>query len=84
MAAFPGIASYQEYCRMAVMEDGYILLNPITKHKAFIYDFEELKAIQEKLGTEDFWSYYSHLKKEAPNSDTSAQYLNYKCSMVMI
>lgn len=77
MAAFPGIASYQEYCRRAVMEDGYILLNPITKHKAFIYDFEELKAIQEKLGTEDFWSYYSHLKKEAPNSDTVQQVRHY-------
>ena len=32
MEGFPGIKRYQDYCRMAVMRDGYILLYIGAKH----------------------------------------------------
>lgn len=38
MSGFSGLAKYQEYCRKIVMEKGYILLNPISKYRAHIYD----------------------------------------------
>ena len=49
MEGFPGIKRYQDYCRMAGMRDGYILLNPITGHRAHIYDAEELKETLSKM-----------------------------------
>ena len=43
MSGFSGLAKYQEYCRKIVMEKGYILLNPISKYRAHIYDFESMR-----------------------------------------
>ena len=60
MKGFPGVKKYQDYCRMSVMRDGYILLNPITKHKAFIYDFDELKEVQEKMKDPEYWKEYRY------------------------
>ncbi len=77
MKAFPGIKKYQDYCRMAVMRDGYILLNPITKHKAHIYDWDELSKIQEKFNDSEFWQYYRDMKKEAPDCDTVQEVRHY-------
>ena len=36
MEGFPGVEAYQKYCRMAVMRDGYVLMNPQTRHRAHI------------------------------------------------
>ena len=70
MNGFPGVKRYQDFCRRDVMEKGYILLSPVTKHKAYIYDFEELKKIQDKFKEDGFWEYYNKLKKEYPSSET--------------
>ena len=43
MAKFTGIKKYQDYCRAAVMKNGYILMNPVTKHRAHIYDYPEIE-----------------------------------------
>lgn len=43
------------------MKLGYILLSPITGHKAFIYDFPQLKETQDKFCTE-FWNEYKRHK----------------------
>ena len=40
MTTFSGIKTYQDYCRKIVMEKGYILMNPIFKHRAHIFDAE--------------------------------------------
>ena len=77
MTGFPGIKKYQDYCRMAVMRDGYILLNPITKHKAHIYDWDELSKTQEKFNDSEFWQYYRDMKKEAPDCDTVQEVRHY-------
>ena len=70
MSGFSGLAKYQEYCRKIVMEKGYILLNPISKYRAHIYDFESLRSMQEKMQDREFWKYYKEMKRESPNCDT--------------
>ena len=69
MAGFPGIKKYQDYCRKAVMRDGYILLNPVTGHKAYIYDFDKLKETEKKFNTPGFWEYYRSEKRNNPTSE---------------
>ena len=70
MSGFKGVKKYQDFCRKDVMEKGFILLNPLTGHKAFIYDFEELKRIKEKFKEPGFWEYYREMKREAPECET--------------
>lgn len=68
MSGFKGVKRYQDFCRKDVMERGYILLNPKTGHKAFIYDFAELKALRERFGEPGFWETYRRLKVSDPSS----------------
>lgn len=92
MRGFPGIASYQKKQRKFVMDNGYIILNDKTRHKAFIYDFDELLLIREKFNGE-FWETYKEFKKSRPDSAIveevrhyfrrksacEKQAINYKC-----
>lgn len=77
MKGFPGVKRYQDYCRQEVMRRGYILLNPITGHKAFLYDWDELSRVQEKMKDPAFWQYYSEMKREDPQCETVADVRNY-------
>lgn len=70
MSGFKGIKRYQDFCRKDVMEKGYILLNPLTGHKAYIYDFEELNKVKSKFKEPGFWEYYREMKKSAPDCET--------------
>lgn len=67
MKGFPGIKRYQDFCRKDVMEKGYILLSPVTGHKAYIYDFNELKEIEEQFKQPGFWEEYRYLKATNPS-----------------
>ena len=67
MEGFSGVRDYQEKQRKFVMKHGYILLNPKTKYKAFIYDFSDLKITQDKFNGE-FWNTYREYKKSNPDS----------------
>lgn len=92
MKGFPGIASYQKKQRKFVMDNGYIILNDKTRHKAFIYDFDELLLIRGKFNGE-FWETYKEFKKSRPDSAIveevrhyfrrksacEKQAINYKC-----
>lgn len=77
MTKFFGIKKYQDYCRKIVMEKGYILMNPVTGHRAHIYDWDELSNIQSKFKDPEFWNYYQQMKKEAPSCDTVQQVKHY-------
>lgn len=70
MSGFKGVKKYQDFCRKDVMEKGFILLNPLTGHKAYIYDFNELQRIKNKFKEPGFWEYYREMKRDAPNCDT--------------
>ena len=70
MEGFPGVAAYQKYCRMAVMRDGYILMNPQTRHRAHIPELKFIREMQEKMQNPEFWSYYREMKRDAPECET--------------
>ncbi len=77
MKSLPGLARYQDYCRKEVMRKGYILLSPVTGHKAYIYDWDELSRTQDKFKDPEFWQYYRQMKKEAPECDTVKEVKHY-------
>lgn len=70
MSGFAGLKRYQDFRRVDVMRKGYILLSKITGHKAYIYDYDELKMQIEKQDDPDFWAYYREMKQENPECDT--------------
>lgn len=70
MKGFPGVKTYQDYCRRAVMQKGYILMNNVLRHRAHIYDAQWLFEMQEKFKDPEFWSYYNEMKKESPSCNT--------------
>lgn len=53
MNGFAGLKAYQERQKEFVVKHGYILLSPVTGHKAFIYDWDNLNRINDDLGTVD-------------------------------
>lgn len=67
MRGFKGMKAYQDRQRKFVMENGFIILNPISQHKAYIYDYDLLMKLKSKF-TSDFWSNYRLCKgKETKN-----------------
>lgn len=70
MSGFAGLKRYQDFRRVDVMRKGYILLSKITGHKAYIYDYDELKRQMERQDDPDFWAYYREMKQENPECDT--------------
>lgn len=61
MKGFIGIKAYQDKQRKFVMNNGFILLNPLTQHKALIYDYELLINMGKRF-TPNFWSEYKPYK----------------------
>lgn len=70
MKGFKGLKKYQDFRRRDWFDKGYILLNPITGHKAFIYDYQELLADKKRMSEEGFWDYYREMKRDTPSCDT--------------
>jgi len=67
MKGFPGVKKYQDYCRKAVIRDGYILMNPVTGHRCHIIDWDNKWIhVRNKMNTDGFWQYYRELKYEDP------------------
>ena len=52
-------------------------MNPITGHRAHIYDWNELSRIQDKFKDPEFWNYYRQMKKEAPSCNTVKEVKHY-------
>ena len=69
MNGFKGLKAYQDFRRKDWFNKGYILLNPLTGHKAYIYDYEQLKEDKEWMKTLD-WDYYREMKKTDPTCYT--------------
>lgn len=70
MSGFQGLKKYQDFRRKDWFDKGYILLNPHTGHKAFIYDYEELLSEKRRMSEDGFWDYYREMKKNHPDCDT--------------
>lgn len=69
MSGFKGLKSYQDFRRKDWFDKGYILLNTITRHKAYIYDYKKLLEDKEWMKTLD-WDYYREMKKTDPTCYT--------------
>ncbi len=69
MSGFKGLKKYQDFRRKDWFDKGYILLSPITGHKAYIYDYQELLKDKEWMKTLD-WNYYREMKKSNPECTT--------------
>ena len=63
MDGFQGIKAYQSFRRKDWFNKGYILLNPITGHKAFIYDWEDLVSIRKAMNEPGYWDEYRRKKE---------------------
>lgn len=59
---FKGIAKFKVKGSKFVRSHGYIVLNPITGHKTYWWDWEEWCARQ-KTFTQDFWEEYRRCHK---------------------
>ena len=71
MKGFSGLKKYQDFRRKDWFAKGYILLNPLTRHKAFIYDYDKLLEEKQRMSSPDWdWDYYRQMKKDCPESDT--------------
>ena len=70
MSGFPGVKKYQDYCRKVILNKGYILMNPVLKHRAHIFDAEWLKLMQNKFKDDTFWDYYNEMKISCSSCDT--------------
>lgn len=66
MNGFSGLKAYQERQKEFVVKNGYILLSPVTGHKAFIYDWDNLNRINNDLGTIDGQYVLQHRIEEDP------------------
>ena len=69
MKGFPGVKKYQDYCRKEVVNKGYILMNPVTKLRAHIEDWnnrwEKIKDFTKQPG---FYEEFNRMKKYDPYS----------------
>lgn len=70
MEEFSGIKGYQDFCRKDVMQKGYILMNPVLKHRAHIFDAEWMKQVEKKFSQPGFWDYYRQMKSSDPTCET--------------
>ena len=67
MEGFPGVKKYQDYCKKAVVRDGYILMNPVTGHRCHIPDWENKWVhIKNNMTAPEFWENYGYMKKYDP------------------
>lgn len=70
MDGFQGIKAYQNFRRKDWFNKGYILLNPITGHKAFIYDWEDLVSIRRAMNEPGYWDEYRRKKEMGDFEDS--------------
>lgn len=71
MSGFSGLKKYQDFRRKDWLAKGYILLNPLTGHKAYIYDYDKLMEEKDRMSSPNWdWNYYREMKAEYPECDT--------------
>lgn len=58
MKGFPGISKFQTKQKTFVVNNGYILISPITGHKAFWWDWKYWKQIHNSFNEPGFWDNY--------------------------
>lgn len=62
MKGFSGISRFQEKEKKFVVNNGYILISPVTGHKSYWWDWEYWRKVQQSY-TPDFWDEYREYHK---------------------
>lgn len=57
MKGFPGIAKFQQKQKRFVVDNGYILISPVSGHKAYWWDWKYWKEVQKTMDNA-FWEDY--------------------------
>jgi DNA polymerase I len=60
--AFPGLKTYFEQVKKQGLEDGYVMISPLTKRKSYIPFFDEFKRMESEMN-DDFWNQYRMSKR---------------------
>lgn len=69
MEGFPGVKKYQDYCKKDVIDKGYILMNPVTGHRAHLEDWDNIwKKIRDFTRKPGYWETYQEMKFNDPYS----------------
>ena len=68
MKGFNGLKRYQDNSRVDWVQQGYILISPVSGHKAYIYDYDALMEDRKWMNTLD-WDYYRQMKRDYPQCD---------------
>ena len=64
--AFPGLKDYFEQAKKFGLDNGYVLLSPVTGKKSYVDNYEVYKEAKQEL-TKDFWeSYKRHKESQTP------------------
>ena len=63
LTGLPNIATYFKKVKKQMWDDGYILINALTGHKQFIWDWAEWKEVEKKF-TQEYWAEYRQVKQD--------------------
>ena len=75
--AFPGLKSYFETTKKEGIDNGYILISPVTGKRSYVNYFEEFKESSKEFQEPGFWEKY---KKHKENNTPTFQDLKEKVS----
>lgn len=65
--AFPGLQDYFDKTKQFGLENGYVLISPVTGKKSYVDYYEEFKETREKVKDKKFWeSYKKHKESRTP------------------
>lgn len=67
---FKGTAEFAKRGSKAVREKGYVLINPITGHKMYWWDWDFWKKEEEHFRKKGFWDYYRQVKEYGSDPNT--------------
>lgn len=59
--AFPGLKSYFDEAKKFGVENGYVLISPVTGKKSYVDYYKEFADIKDEL-TKEFWERYKQIK----------------------
>lgn len=77
MKGFPGIAKFQNIQKKFVVTNGYILISPITGHRAYWWDWKYWKEVQSSY-TSKFWDDYKVYHKGTGDKVANAVSTHFK------
>ena len=75
--AFPGLKAYFETTKKEGIDNGYILISPVTGKRSYVNYFEEFKESSKEFQEEGFWAKY---KKHKQDNTPTFQILKEKVS----